>query len=289
MSFGSADTNADTSASTTVETPLRVAGIHKCFGDNQVLRGVDLAVNRGEVAVIMGCSGSGKTTLLRCMNLLEEPDSGQVSICGCTLGCGARMKGERGRRRQVQRARRNTAMVFQHFNLFPHKTALQNVIEGPAYILGLTRSDAVGLGERLLDRVGLADKRDEYPARLSGGQKQRVAIARALAMQPQVVLFDEPTSALDPELRHEVLAVMRGLAEEGMTMVIVTHETQFAREVADHIVFMDGGVILEQAPPEAFFTRPTHARAKSFLRLVENEVPAPRIAPIVPSLPREGA
>nr|WP_308284356.1 amino acid ABC transporter ATP-binding protein [Pseudonocardia oceani] len=251
---------------------------------------MDLTVQRGEVVVIMGSSGSGKTTLLRCMNLLEEPDEGRVQICGCTIDCGDR-KRSRVRRQQVQRARQRTGMVFQQFNLFPHLTALGNVIEGAVQARGLPRARAVELGERLLDRVGLADKRDEHPARLSGGQKQRVAIARALAMEPEVVLFDEPTSALDPELHNEVLAVIRELAADGMTLVIVTHETQFAREVADRIVFMDGGVIVEEATPEQFFTRPAHARARSFLQLVEHQgpVPPPREPFRTAELHKEGA
>ncbi|MHA6781744.1 amino acid ABC transporter ATP-binding protein [Pseudonocardia saturnea] len=270
--------------------PLQVDGIRKRFGQTQVLAGVDLTVQRGEVVVIMGSSGSGKTTLLRCMNLLEEPDEGRVQICGCTIDCDGR-KRSRERRQQVQRARRRTGMVFQQFNLFPHLTALGNVIEGAVHARGLPRARAVELGERLLDRVGLAAKRDEHPARLSGGQKQRVAIARALAMEPEVVLFDEPTSALDPELHNEVLAVIRELAADGMTLVIVTHETQFAREVADRIVFMDGGVIVEEATPEQFFTQPTHARARSFLQLVEHQgpVPPPREPFRTAELHKEGA
>ncbi|OZM79982.1 amino acid ABC transporter ATP-binding protein [Pseudonocardia sp. MH-G8] len=255
-------------------TPVQVEGIRKRFGRTEVLAGVDLTVQRGEVVVIMGSSGSGKTTLLRCMNLLEEPDEGRVSICGCVVQCGRRVRG-RKHRQQVQLARQRTGMVFQQFNLFPHLTALDNVIEGACHARGLPRTQAVPLGERLLDRVGLAAKRDEHPARLSGGQKQRVAIARALAMEPEVVLFDEPTSALDPELHDEVLAVIRELAADGMTMVIVTHETQFARDVADRVVFMDGGVIVEQSSPEVFFTRPTNVRARSFLRLVEHQPPPP--------------
>jgi cystine transport system ATP-binding protein len=255
--------------------PLQVEGIRKRLGRTQVLSGVDLTVERGEVVVIMGSSGSGKTTLLRCMNLLEKPDEGRVSICGYTVECDGRSPG-RQHRRQVQRARQRTGMVFQQFNLFPHLTVLGNVIEGACHARNLPREQAILLGERLLDRVGLAEKRDEHPARLSGGQKQRVAIARALAMEPEIVLFDEPTSALDPELHNEVLGVIRELAADGMTMVIVTHETQFARDVADRIVFMDGGVIVEQSPPEIFFTRPAHARARSFLRLVEHQVATPQ-------------
>ncbi|MDQ2790280.1 MAG: amino acid ABC transporter ATP-binding protein [Actinomycetota bacterium] len=273
-----------------MSSPLQVHGIRKRLGRTQVLAGVDLTVERGEVVVIMGSSGSGKTTLLRCMNLLERPDEGRVSICGYTVECSGRSRGGQ-HRREVQRARQRTGMVFQQFNLFPHLTALGNVIEGACQARNLPRDQAIRLGERLLERVGLAAKRDEHPARLSGGQKQRVAIARALAMEPEIVLFDEPTSALDPELHNEVLGVIRELAAEGMTMVIVTHETQFARDVADRIVFMDGGVIVEQSTPETFFTQPTHARARSFLQLVEHQAGAPQ--PHLPHpaelLHREGA
>ncbi|MGW5723367.1 amino acid ABC transporter ATP-binding protein [Amycolatopsis sp. NPDC003865] len=243
-------------------------GIRKSFGPLPVLNGVDLAVSKGEVVVLMGPSGSGKTTLIRCLNLLEEPDAGRLSLCGCAFECGPR-RGNRARARLTQRMRQRTAMVFQHFNLFPHMTALGNVIEGARFVRRLSGEDAAALGERLLARVGLADKRDEYPARLSGGQKQRIAIARALAMEPEVILFDEPTSALDPELRAEVLDVIKELAGEGMTMVVVTHESHFAREVADRIVFMDGGVVAETAAPEKFFTDPAHPRARAFLRLVD--------------------
>jgi cystine transport system ATP-binding protein len=247
---------------------IRVDDVHKRFGSLEVLKGVSLAVQRGEVIIVMGPSGSGKTTLIRCMNLLEEPDSGTVSVCGRRIACGAGRG--RDRAREIREIRTRAAMVFQQFNLFPHMTALENVIEGPLSVRGLSRRDAVALGERLLARVGLADKRDEHPARLSGGQKQRVAIARALAMQPEVILFDEPTSALDPELHLEVLQVIRELADEGMTMVVVTHEVQFAREAADRVVFMDGGQILEEAPPSEFFASPRTERARTFLRLVEH-------------------
>ncbi|UUV30006.1 amino acid ABC transporter ATP-binding protein [Amycolatopsis roodepoortensis] len=257
---------------------IELTGIRKSFGELDVLRDVNLTVERGEVIVLMGPSGSGKTTLVRCMNLLEEPDAGHIRICGCEFECGTRR--DRGRKRLEQRARTHAGMVFQQFNLFPHMTALGNVIEGPRQVRKLSEAQAKELGERLLDRVGLADKSGEYPSRLSGGQKQRVAIARALAMEPEVVLFDEPTSALDPELHAEVLDVIQSLAREGMTMVIVTHETHFAREVADRIVFMDGGVIVEEATPDVFFTRPLQERARSFLRLVDHSAvisaPAPR-------------
>ncbi|EGX59779.1 phosphate ABC transporter ATP-binding protein [Streptomyces zinciresistens K42] len=253
---------------------IAIRALHKRFGALEVLKGVDLTVARGEVVVVMGPSGSGKTTLIRCMNLLEEPDAGTVTVCGRTVECGGAMR-RRERARQVRAIRHRTAMVFQQFNLFPHLTALGNVAEGPLSVRGMPREAARVLGLGLLDRVGLADKADEYPARLSGGQKQRVAIARALAMEPEVVLFDEPTSALDPELHAEVLAVMRELARDGMTMVVVTHEVQFAREAADRVVFMDGGVVLESGPPQEFLNHPVHPRAQAFLRLVAHDTPAP--------------
>ena len=246
-----------------------VADLHKRFGSLEVLKGIDLEVRRGEVVVIMGPSGSGKTTLIRCMNFLEEPDAGRVRVCGMDVTCGSTFRG-RARARQIIEIRIRAAMVFQHFNLFPHMTALGNVIEGPVSVRGMPQAEAVALGERLLARVGLADKRDQYPSRLSGGQKQRVAIARALAMEPEVVLFDEPTSSLDPELHEEVLQTMRELALEGMTMVVVTHEVQFAQDVADRVIFMDGGVVLEEGPPAEFFANPRHARARSFLRHVDH-------------------
>lgn len=248
---------------------VHLEGLRKRFGPLEVLKGVDLHVRRGEVVVIMGVSGSGKTTLLRCINLLEEPDQGHLMVCGREVPCGRSGDG-RERARRIREIRARAPMVFQQFHLFPHRTALENVIEGPLVVRRMPRREAVALGERLLARVGLADKRDEYPARLSGGQKQRVAIARALAMEPEVVLFDEPTSALDPELHEEVLQAMRGLARDGMTMIVVTHEIGFARDVADRAAFMDGGLIVEDAPPAAFFAQPRHPRARSFLRLVDD-------------------
>ncbi|MDH6522213.1 amino acid ABC transporter ATP-binding protein [Streptomyces sp. SAI-090] len=254
---------------------IHIRGLHKRFGALEVLGGVDLTVARGEVVVVMGPSGSGKTTLIRCMNLLEEPDAGTVAVCGCTVECGGTVR-RRERARQIRAIRHRTAMVFQQFNLFPHLTALGNVVEGPRSVRRMPKDAAVALGRELLDRVGLSDKAGEYPARLSGGQKQRVAIARALAMEPEVVLFDEPTSALDPELHAEVLAVMRELAHDGMTMVVVTHEVEFAREAADRVVFMDGGVVLESGPPQDFLNRPAHPRAQAFLRLVAHDTPAPQ-------------
>ncbi|MEU6409209.1 amino acid ABC transporter ATP-binding protein [Microbispora sp. NPDC046933] len=251
-------------------------GLHKRFGDLQVLKSVDLSVHSGEVVVVMGPSGSGKTTLLRCLNLLEQPDAGIVTVRGRTVDCSVRGAG-RGQARLVRDIRIRTAMVFQHYNLFPHMTVLQNVVEGPLSVRRLPRPYAQEVGERLLERVGLADKRDEYPSRLSGGQKQRVAIARALAMDPEVVLLDEPTSSLDPELRAEVLQVLRDLARRGMTMVIVTHEIAFAREVADRVLFMDNGYILEEQAPQTFFSDPANTRVRSFLRVMTGPESQPEI------------
>ncbi|WP_157246226.1 amino acid ABC transporter ATP-binding protein [Nonomuraea typhae] len=244
-------------------TVVRVRELRKSFGALRVLDGVDLDVARGEVVVVMGPSGSGKTTLIRCLNLLEQPESGTVEVCGTRVDCAAMP-----RRRTVRELRGRTAMVFQQFNLFPHLTALQNVMEGPVSVRRVPRERAARAGCALLERVGLGDKCDCYPAKLSGGQKQRVAIARALAMEPEVIFFDEPTSALDPELHAEVLQVMRELAAEGMTMVVVTHETAFAREAADRVVFVDGGRVIEQGPPESFFGAPGHPRVRAFLRVV---------------------
>ncbi|GII56621.1 ABC transporter ATP-binding protein [Planotetraspora thailandica] len=255
---------------------IHAQGLHKRFGDLEVLKSVDLTVRSGEVVVIMGPSGSGKTTLLRCLNLLEEPDAGSITVRGRTVDCSGPRQG-RGRRRLIRDIRVRTAMVFQQFNLFPHMTALQNVIEGPIHVRRLPRSYAIEVGERLLARVGLSDKRDEHPARLSGGQKQRVAIARALAMEPEVILFDEPTSALDPELRAEVLQAIKNLAAHGMTMVIVTHEIAFAREVANRVVFMDKGYILEEQSPSVFFSDPANTRIRSFLRLMSDTGPHPEL------------
>lgn len=264
---------------------IRVEGLHKKFNRLEVLKGVDLTIKRGEVIVVMGPSGSGKTTLIRCINFLETPDAGRVVVCGLEVpGASGKQLGIGERKRRIREIRLRAAMVFQQFNLFPHLTVLGNVIEGPIQVRRMPRTDAIALGERLLARVGLAAKRDEYPARLSGGQKQRVAIARALAMEPEVILFDEPTSALDPELHEEVLQTMRELARDGMTMVVVTHEVRFAQDVADRVVFMDGGVILEDAPAAEFFARPKHPRVCAFLRLVDHnqmhqeENPLPHIS-----------
>lgn len=250
------------------DATVKIEDLHKRFGELEVLKGIDLIVDPGEVVVIMGASGSGKTTLLRCLNLLESPDRGCVTVCGVRIDCGPTGPGRRSRARLQRAICRQATMVFQQFNLFPHRTALQNVIEAPVVVRGLKESQALEQGKALLDRVGLGDKGDEYPSRLSGGQQQRVAIARALAMEPKVVLFDEPTSALDPELHEEVLRTMRDLARDGMTMIVVTHEVKFARDVADRVVFMDGGQIVEEGTPSSFFTDPRHPRARSFLRMI---------------------
>ena len=262
---------------------IRVQDLRKRFGSLEVLKGINLTVRVGEVIVIMGPSGSGKTTLIRCINFLEEPDAGSVTVCGLQVPCGTKTH-SRERAKRIREIRKRAGMVFQQFHLFPHLTALGNVIEGPISVRKMPKAEAVALGERLLARVGLVDKRDEYPSRLSGGQKQRVAIARALAMEPEVVLFDEPTSALDPELHEEVLQVMRELARDGMTMVVVTHEVRFAQDVADRVLFVDGGVILEEAPAAQFFTRPQHVRTRAFLRLVDTNPAAAPNPPAVSSL-----
>jgi len=243
-----------------------VRGVRKKFGDVEVLRGVDLDVEPGTVCCLLGPSGSGKSTLLRCMNHLETADAGQVRIDGELMGYRERdgVLHELSEAEIAER-RRAVGMVFQRFHLFGHLTALQNVTEGPVRVLRRRRADAEQDARALLERVGLAEKADHYPAQLSGGQQQRVAIARALAMRPRVMLFDEPTSALDPELVGEVLDVMRGLARDGMTMVVVTHEMGFAREVADAVVFLDQGRIIESGPPEQVLSAPSHERTRAFL------------------------
>ncbi len=245
---------------------VRAEGLRKRFGRTEVLRGIDLEVAAGEVMVIIGPSGSGKSTFLRCVNLLDTIDGGRVYVDGELMGY--RMKGDRAyelKAREAARQRAAIGMVFQRFNLFPHLTALGNVVEAPVRVRGERLADAEVRGRDLLDRVGLAEKADRYPAQLSGGQQQRVAIARALAMQPKVMLFDEPTSALDPELVGDVLDAMKQLAADGMTMVVVTHEIGFAREVGDQLVFMDDGVIVERGTPRAVLSAPTEARTKAFL------------------------
>jgi len=246
---------------------LRLRGVNKSFGQLEVLKGVDLDVQRGEVVCILGPSGSGKSTLLRCVNLLEPPEEGEIFLEGQDI-CRGPGSGTGESSWNLDFVRQRVGMVFQQFNLFPHKNALENVALAPERVLGRSREEARSKGTELLTRVGLADKLSEYPERLSGGQQQRVAIARALAMEPHVMLFDEVTSALDPELVKEVLDTMRELASEGMTMLVVTHEMGFAREVGDQVVFMDGGVIVEQGKPADVLDNPREARTKKFLGLV---------------------
>lgn len=240
---------------------VRLEGVEKRFGDLTVLAGVDLEVTKGEVVCVIGPSGSGKSTLLRCINLLAPPEAGRIFLEGIEITGKDFDEG-------LDFVRRRVGMVFQQFNLFPHKNALENVTLAPATVLGRSASDCRARGEELLDRVGMTEKISEYPERLSGGQQQRVAIARALSMDPHVMLFDEVTSALDPELVKEVLDVMRELADEGMTMIVVTHEMGFARDVADRVVFMDGGVVVEHGPPADVLENPQQERTKQFLGLV---------------------
>lgn len=238
---------------------IELVNVRKSFGPIEVLKGITASVHKGEVVCIIGASGSGKSTLLRCINGLESYDGGEVRFEGARVQHDAP---------SIVAIRTQLSMVFQRFNLFPHRTALENVIEGPVYVKKEPRAAATERGRALLAQVGLADKTDAHPPQLSGGQQQRVAIARALAMQPKAILFDEPTSALDPELVGEVLGVMRKLADDGMTMVVVTHEMGFAKEVADRVLFIDGGVIVEQGPAKALLNQPQHPRTQDFLRRV---------------------
>lgn len=244
---------------------VRVRGLEKRFGANQVLRGINLDVSPGQVVVIMGPSGSGKTTLLRSLNFLETPDGGSIDVAGVHVDTQPGQRLGSKERRAIRDIRRHTAMIFQSFNLFAHMTAIQNVMEGMISVKGVPKDEARRRGLELLARVGLEQKADAYPSRLSGGQKQRIAIARGLAMDPKVILFDEPTSALDPELRDEVLAIMRELANDGMTMLVVTHEVRFARDAADRIVFMEDGVIQQDTTPERFFAKDNNERITRFL------------------------
>jgi polar amino acid transport system ATP-binding protein len=242
---------------------IRLDDVHKSFGTHEVIKGVSAEVARGEVVCVIGPSGSGKSTLLRCINGLERYDRGEIRVEGALVDAGAR---------SIQQLRAQVSMVFQRFNLFPHRTALENVVEGPIFVKREPRGEAMERGRALLARVGLAGRETAKPTQLSGGQQQRVAIARALAMRPKAILFDEPTSALDPELVGEVLGVMRSLAEEGMTMVVVTHEMGFAREVADRVLFLDGGVIVEGGPARDLLGNPQHPRTQDFLRRVLNPI-----------------
>ncbi|MEP7158720.1 MAG: amino acid ABC transporter ATP-binding protein [Chloroflexota bacterium] len=248
------------------EVIVRVEGVHKYFGENHVLRGIDLDVTRGEAVMLVGRSGSGKTTLLRCINFLEEPTAGTIEVDGFRVEADPLARRGRGHREEIRQIRLRAGMLFQEFNLFPHMTVLQNCIEAPTRVLGLSQAEAVQRADAYLAKVGLTDKRDEHPSRLSGGQKQRTAIARALCMEPKVLMFDEPTSALDPELIGEVLRVMEDLAHEGTTMIVVTHEMHFAREAADRVVYMDEGSIVEQGPPEQLLNDPQDERTRHFLR-----------------------
>jgi ABC-type polar amino acid transport system ATPase subunit len=257
----------DTDRESPVSGLIAANGLNKSFGAAQVLEDVNLAVKEGEVVCVIGPSGSGKTTLLRCFALLEQPSEGAVTLRDRTI---ASPNPSAEIRQNAKAARGDIGMVFQHFNLWPHFTVVQNVTEAPMRVKGETKAKAKADAIRLLEKVGLADKCDQYPSRLSGGQQQRVAIARALAMKPSVMLFDEATSALDPELKHEVLLVMRSLAEEGMTMLVVTHEMSFARNVGSRVVFMDQGRIVEDAEPSAFFTNAQTDRAQRFLRQMQD-------------------
>jgi polar amino acid transport system ATP-binding protein len=252
---------------------IEIKDLRKSFGPLEVLKSVNFGVEKGEVVVVLGPSGSGKSTMLRCINLLEDFEGGEIRIDGESIGYSTDVGGRRRRRKEGENAklREQVGMVFQSFNLFPHRTALQNVMVGPLQVRGMARPKAEELARSLLEKVGLSDKADQYPVRLSGGQQQRVAIARALAMQPKVMLFDEVTSALDPELVGEVLRVIRQLAHEGMTMIIVTHEIHFARDVGDRIVFIDGGVIVEEGPPARVLSDPSSPRLKLFLRRYQGD------------------
>ena len=248
------------------EIVMRAEDVHKRFGRLEVLTGVSLEVAKGETVCIIGPSGSGKTTFIRCINHLEKIDAGRITVNGKLIGYREHNgKLHEDSERSIALQRTHIGMVFQRFNLFPHKTALENVTEAPVHVLGTPRKEAEETALALLSRVGLQDKCDTYPGKLSGGQQQRVAIARALAMKPALMLFDEPTSALDPEVTGEVLAVMEELAHDGMTMIVVTHEMGFAREAADRVVMMDGGGIIEEGTPEHFFHAPEHERTKQFL------------------------
>ena len=241
---------------------LKVTGIHKKFNKHEVLKGIDLTVNKGNVVVILGPSGSGKTTLLRCVNFLEKADSGHLDFDEISLDYDT-VTGK-----QIHNVRKKTAFVFQNYNLFNNKTVLENVAEGLIYGHGVEKAKAIGIARQAIDKVGLSDHYDYYPSQLSGGQQQRVGIARAIAIEPEVILFDEPTSALDPELIGEVLTIIRQLAKEGKTMVIVTHEMQFAREIATHVIFMEDGIIVEEGDPEKVFSKPEKERTRQFLSRV---------------------
>ncbi len=245
---------------------LEATAIEKYFDDNHVIRGMSLAVRKHETVMLIGRSGSGKTTFLRCLNFLEEPTVGSVSMGDLRVEADPLQRAGRERKTHIRQLRQQTGMVFQEFNLFPHMSVLDNCIEAPVNVKGVSKDEAIATAERYLDKVQMIEKRDEYPARLSGGQKQRVAIARALCMEPEVLLFDEPTSALDPELIGEVIVVMEQLAHEGSTMIVVSHEMAFAREAADRVVYLEGGVIVEEGPPEQVLDDPQEEATQQFLR-----------------------
>lgn len=248
---------------------LSIQGLHKNYGENEVLRGIDLTVDPGEVVCVLGPSGSGKSTMLRCVNLLERYQSGRIVVDGEDVGYKKVPSGlAELSERKIAEHRAHIGMVFQHFHLFPHMTVLQNITAAPTHVLGVDKTEAERQGRELLEKVGLDSKADAYPKQLSGGQQQRVAIARAMAMKPKLMLFDEPTSALDPELVGEVLDVMRNLARSGMTMLVVTHEIRFARDVCDRVIFIDGGVIVEEGSPESVIDHPKSARAQDFFARV---------------------
>jgi len=244
---------------------IRLTNISKSFGKNQVLHHINLTVDKGEVVVILGPSGSGKTTLLRCINYLEKPSEGQIDIGDFSLDY------KQASKKDIHNLRQKSAMVFQHYNLFKHKTVLENVMEGLVVVQKLSKEEAKQKSVQMLEKVGLGAKLDAFPSQLSGGQQQRVGIARALALNPEVILFDEPTSALDPELVGEVLDVIRKIAKEGITMIVVTHEMGFARDVSNHVVFMDGGVIVEEGRPQDIFGSPKEERTKQFLKRITSE------------------
>lgn len=241
---------------------LKINDIHKSFGNNEILKGVDLSIDKGDVVVILGPSGSGKTTLLRCINFLEKADSGQAVFGDLKVNLHGASK------RDIHTIRQKTAFVFQNYNLFNNKTALENVTEGLIVGRKVPKADAIDIGKKALDKVGLSDKYDSYPSQLSGGQQQRVGIARAVALNPDIILFDEPTSALDPELVGEVLTVMKNIAKEGTTMLVVTHEMSFAKDVANRVIFLDGGVVVEEGSPHDIFVSPKEERTKKFLKRV---------------------
>lgn len=260
-----------TASGSAAQPVVQITNLHKSFGQIEVLKGVSLSANSGDVVAIIGGSGSGKSTMLRCINMLEVPSSGSITIDGETIGLKKNRYGEMqpADAKQLRAIRQKLAMVFQSFNLWQHMTVLGNVIEVPVHVLGVPRDTAIAKAKGLLERVGLSERADAYPAFLSGGQQQRAAIARALAVDPQVMLFDEPTSALDPELVGEVLAVIRDLADEGRTMLLVTHEMKFAREVASHVVFLHNGVIAEQGTPQQVFETPKSERLQQFLATIQ--------------------